>query len=70
MLDAIKKEIQFFIIALDRTKKDLKADGSEDRYLLERIASLKKSYENGKTAIDHSNSTLISSKYCFLRMSE
>jgi hypothetical protein len=54
MLDAIKKEIQFFIIALDRTKKDLKADGSEDRYLLERIASHKKSYENGKTAIYHS----------------
>jgi hypothetical protein len=38
MLDAINKEIQLFIIALDRTKKDLKADGSEDRYLLERIA--------------------------------
>lgn len=52
MLDAINKEIQLFIIALDRTKKDLKADGSEDKYLLERIASLKKSYKNGETAID------------------
>ena len=52
MLDAINKEIQLFIIALDRTKKDLKADGSEDKYLLERIASLKRSHENGKNAID------------------
>ena len=52
MLDAINKEIQLFIIALDRTEKDLKADGSEDWYLLERIASLKRSYENGKNAID------------------
>jgi DNA-binding transcriptional regulator GbsR (MarR family) len=52
MMDAISKEIQLFSEALARTENDLKAGGSEVRYLLERVATLKQSYEQGKKTID------------------
>jgi len=52
MLDAINKEMQLFCEALARTENDLKAGGSEVRYLLERVATLKQSYEQGKKTID------------------
>lgn len=53
MIDAINKEIRLFSDALDRTEKDLKAGGSEARYLLERIATLRQSYEQGRKTIDY-----------------
>lgn len=52
MLDAINKELQLFCEALDRTEKDLKADGAEAGYLLERVATLRESYEREKKTID------------------
>jgi hypothetical protein len=52
MLDAIIKEMQLFSEALSRTEKEILAGGAEARYLLDRIASLKRSYEQGKKTID------------------
>ncbi len=52
MLDAIDREMQLFISALDRTENDILAGGIEATHLLERIASLKQSYEACKRAID------------------
>ncbi len=52
MLDAINKEMQLFSEALARTENDLKAGGSEVKYLLERVAALKQSYEQGRRTID------------------
>lgn len=52
MLDAIDKEMQLFIVALDRTENDILSIGAEARFLLERIVSLKQSYEQGKKTID------------------
>ena len=52
MLDAIDKEMQLFIVALDRTENDILSSGAEARFLLERIVSLKQSYEQGKKTID------------------
>jgi DNA-binding transcriptional regulator GbsR (MarR family) len=52
MLDALDKEIQLFIEALDRTENDILAGGAEARYLLTQVASLRLSYEQGKKTID------------------
>jgi DNA-binding transcriptional regulator GbsR (MarR family) len=52
MLDAIDKEIQLFIMVLDRTENTMLSGGAETRFLLERIASLKQSYEQVKKTID------------------
>ncbi len=52
MLDAVNREIQLFCEALDRTEKDLKADGAEAGYLLERVAILREFFEQGKKTID------------------
>ncbi len=52
MLDAIDKEIQLFIVALNRTENAMLSGGAEARFLLERIASLKQSYEQVKKTID------------------
>lgn len=52
MLDSIDKEMQLFIMALDKSENDISAGGAESRYLLERIASLKQSYEQCKKTID------------------
>ena len=52
MLDAIDKEMQLFIVALDRTENAMLSGGAEARFLLERIASLKQSYEQVKKTID------------------
>jgi DNA-binding transcriptional regulator GbsR (MarR family) len=52
MLDAINKEIQLFCEALDRTEKDLKADGENAGYLLERVVNLRKACECSKNIID------------------
>ena len=52
MLDTIDKELQLFIGALDKTEDAILCSGAETRFLLERIASLKQSYEQGKKTID------------------
>jgi len=52
MLDAIAKEMQFFCEALNRTESEILAGSDEAKYMLERIASLRQSYELGKKAID------------------
>jgi hypothetical protein len=52
MMDAINKEIQLFSEALDKTENDILARGADGWYLLDRIASLKRSYEQGKKTID------------------
>jgi len=52
MLDAITKEMQLFCEALNRTESDILAGRDDAKYLLERIASLRQSYELGKKAID------------------
>ena len=52
MLDAIDKEMQLFCDALDRTESDILAGRDEAGYLLERVASLRQSYELGKKTID------------------
>ena len=52
MLDAIDKEIQLFIVALDRTENAMLSGGAEARFLQERIVSLKQSYEQVKKTID------------------
>jgi hypothetical protein len=58
MLDSIDKEIQLFIVALDKSENDILAGGAEARYLLERFASLKQSYEQCKKTIDFLKSGL------------
>ncbi len=52
MMDAINKEIQLFIETLDKTENDILAGGADGWYLLDRIASLKRPYEQGKKTID------------------
>ncbi|VVB72345.1 Uncharacterised protein [uncultured archaeon] len=52
ILDAIYIEVQLFYEALERTENDLSAGGAKAGYLLERVATLKRSYEQGKRAID------------------
>ncbi|GAB6267135.1 MAG: MarR family transcriptional regulator [Methanothrix sp.] len=52
MLDAITKEVQLFCEALNKTESDILAGRDDAKYLLERIASLRQSYEMGKKAID------------------
>ena len=52
MLDAITKEMQLFCEALNRTESYILAGTDDAKYLLERIASLRQSYELGKKAID------------------
>jgi DNA-binding transcriptional regulator GbsR (MarR family) len=53
MIDAINKEIRLLCEALARTENDLKAGGSEARYLLKRVATLRQSYEQSKKTIDN-----------------
>ena len=48
VLDAIDKEMQLFIMVLDRTENAMLSGGAEARFLQERIASLKQSYEQVK----------------------
>ena len=52
MLDSIDREMQLFIMALDKSENDILSDGAESRYLLERIVSLRQSYEQCKKAMD------------------
>jgi len=52
MLDAITKEVQLFCEALNKTESDILAGRDDAKYLLERIASLRQSYEMVKKAID------------------
>jgi DNA-binding transcriptional regulator GbsR (MarR family) len=52
MLDTINKEIQLFCEALEETENELTDGGDEVRYLRERVAMLKYSYEQGKKKID------------------
>ena len=52
MLDAISREVQLFCEALNKTESDILAGRDDAKYLLERIASLRQSYEMGKKAID------------------
>ena len=52
MLDAITKEMQLFCEALNRTESEILAGRDEAKYLLERVASLRQSYELGKKTID------------------
>jgi DNA-binding transcriptional regulator GbsR (MarR family) len=52
ILNSIDREMQLFIMALDKSENDILADGAEARYLLERFASLKQSYEQCKKAMD------------------
>ncbi|RQW78079.1 MAG: MarR family transcriptional regulator [Methanothrix sp.] len=52
MTDTITKEMQFFCEALNRTGSEILAGRDEGKYLLERIVSLRQSYELGKKTID------------------
>jgi DNA-binding transcriptional regulator GbsR (MarR family) len=52
ILDAIDKEMQLFIVALDRTENAMLYGGAETRFLLERIAFFKQSCEQVKKIID------------------
>jgi DNA-binding transcriptional regulator GbsR (MarR family) len=52
MLDTIAKEMQLFCEALNRTESEILAGRDEAKYLLERIVSLRQSYELGKKTID------------------
>lgn len=52
MTDTITKEMQFFCEALNRTESEILAGRDEGKYLLERIVSLRQSYELGKKTID------------------
>lgn len=52
MLDIIEKEIVLFCEALDRTEKELAAGSAEVKWLRERVATLKQSYERGKRIIE------------------
>ncbi len=52
ILDAINKETQLFSEALSRTEQEILAGGAEARYLLDRITSLKRSYEQGRRTIE------------------
>jgi hypothetical protein len=44
--------MQLFCEALNRTESDILAGRDDAKYLLERIASLRQSYELGKKTID------------------
>ncbi|MDD2755101.1 MAG: hypothetical protein PHS80_06170 [Methanothrix sp.] len=52
MLDTIDREILLFCDALDRTEKELAAESSEEKWLAERVATLRQSYERGKRVIE------------------
>jgi len=52
ILDAITNEMQLFCEALNRTESEILAGRDEAKYLLERVASLRQSYELGKKTID------------------
>jgi HTH-type transcriptional regulator, glycine betaine synthesis regulator len=52
MLDIIGKEIDLFYEALDRTEKELAAESAEEKWLAERVATLRQSYERGKRVIE------------------
>ena len=52
MLDAITKEMQLFCEALNRTESEILAGRDEANYLLDRVASLRQSYEMGMKMID------------------
>jgi HTH-type transcriptional regulator, glycine betaine synthesis regulator len=52
MLDTIDREILLFYEALDRTEKELAAGSAEVKWLAERVATLKQSYERGKRIIE------------------
>lgn len=52
MTDTITKEMQLFCEALNRTESEILAGSDEAKYLLERIVSLRQSYELGKKTID------------------
>ena len=45
-------EMQLFCEALNRTESEILAGRDEAKYLLERVASLRQSYELGKKTID------------------
>ncbi len=51
MLDAIDREILLFCEALDRTEKELAAGSAEEKWLAERVATLRQSYERGKRIV-------------------
>jgi DNA-binding transcriptional regulator GbsR (MarR family) len=51
MLDIIDREIFLFCEALDRTEKELAAGSAEVKWLAERVATLKQSYERGKRTV-------------------
>jgi DNA-binding transcriptional regulator GbsR (MarR family) len=51
MLDTIDREILLFCEALDRTEKELATGSAEVKWLAERVATLKQSYERGKRTI-------------------
>jgi HTH-type transcriptional regulator, glycine betaine synthesis regulator len=52
MLDTIDREILLFCEALDRTEKELAAGSAEVKWLAERVATLRQSYERGKREIE------------------
>jgi DNA-binding transcriptional regulator GbsR (MarR family) len=51
MLDTIDREILLFCEALDKTEKELAASSAEVKWLAERVATLRQSYERGKRII-------------------
>lgn len=52
MLDTIDREIILFCEALDRTEKELATGSAEVKWLAERVATLRQSYERGKRDIE------------------
>jgi len=52
LLSSIRREVQIFCEALDRTERDLKAGGAGAGYLLERVATLRRHYELIKKTVD------------------
>ncbi|MDD2835700.1 MAG: MarR family transcriptional regulator [Methanothrix sp.] len=51
MLDAIDREILLFCEALDRTEKELAAGSAEEKWLSERVATLRQSYERSERIV-------------------
>jgi DNA-binding transcriptional regulator GbsR (MarR family) len=51
MLDTIDREILLFFEALDRTEKELAAGSAEVKWLAERVATLKQSYERSERIV-------------------
>lgn len=52
ILDAIDKELQIFIVAIEKTEKAILSSGDEKTFLLERIALIKQSYEEGRKTVE------------------